>query len=268
MGCRHSHCIPPADWGGGSDDGYERLIVKVTGYGPRGARKELELLVRRMIFYYEPEPLLYLQGSQTGGDVGFSITGNPSVTFDGGDKMVAFGLTNETDQTVVQSVIDKKDAVIIAGKGDDYEVYASDHQPDFLETADRARATMSDLQADAVVRSRHFTSYPAGNAGTDATPEFTFVNGDAELSGSGAGLLVVSGSLTLKKNSSFKGLNITGGDSKIEGSVILARYNAIGNFLASTVNVKGGNVEFKANADRVLAALDTVNMRVLAVREN
>lgn len=277
MGCRHKHCIPPPNWGGGVDDGYERLIVKVVGYGPRGARKELELLVRRMIFYYEPEPLIYLQGSQVGGDIGFSLSGMPEVKFDGGDRMIAFGITNETDQTVIQNVIDQPDKVVIAGKGDDYEVYASDHRPTFLSTADEARTTMFDLEADAKVRNRWFNSYPTGNAGTDTNPEFTFINGNAQLTSDGVGLLVVTGSLTINSNFKFKGLvlilgggslNITGGDAKIEGSVVVAKYNLMGNFLAPSVNINGGKFEFKASSDKVEAALRTVNMRVLAVREN
>ena len=274
-GCRHKHCIPPSGWGA-ADDGYERLIVKVVGYGPRGARKQLELLVKRIIFDYKPEPLLYLQGSSIGGDVGFSVSGTPEIKFDGGDQ-IAFVLTNELDTTTIQNVIDQPDKVTIVGKGDDYEVYDVEERPKFLASADEARATINDLEADAQVRGRWFNSFPTGNAGTDTAPEFTFVRGDAQLTSNGTGLLVVTGNLTINSNFKFKGLvmilgggrlNITGGDAKIEGSVIMAKFDATGNFLAPSINISGGKFEFKNNIGNIESALNTVNMRVLAVREN
>lgn len=276
FGCRHGHCKPPDGWGPTGADGYERLVIKVTGYGPRGARKELELLVKRLIFDYDPEPLVYIQGSQLGGDIGFNLSGTPDVKFDCGDKMVAFVLTNETDSTMIENAIAQPDKVAIAGKGDHYEVFVPEQRPKFLASADQARETMSDLEADAKVRGRWFNSYPTGNAGTDTVPEFTFVRGNTHLTGNGAGVLVVSGKLTLSSNFVFKGLvlvleggnlEITGGDSRIEGSVVIAKYNSTGSFMAPVVNISGGKVEFKANAERVTSALGTVNMRVLAVRE-
>ncbi len=276
-GCRHGHCRPPDGWGLDGDDPYQRLLVKVTGYGPNGARKELELLVKRMIFDYETESLLYLQGSQVGGDVSFGISGIPEVKFDNGDKLNAFVLTNETDSTIIENAINQPDKVTVSGKGDNYEVFTAEQRPNFLASADEARSTMSDLEADSKVRSRWFNSYPTGNAGTDSVPQFTFINGNAQLTSNGAGLLVVNGNLTINSNFSFKGLvmilgggtlNITGGDAKIEGSVIMAKYNATGNFLAPAVNFSGGKFEFKHNTDRVADALQTVNLRVLAVRQN
>lgn len=276
-GCRHGHCKPPDGWGLDGDDGYQRLIVKVTGYGPRGARKELELFVKRTIFDYSPEPLIYIQGSQVGGDVGFNLSGTPEVKFDCGDKMTAFVLTNDSDLAAIQNVINQPDKVTIAGKGDDYEVFLPEVRPKFLASADDLRATMADLEADAKVRGRWFNSYPTGVAGTDSVPEFTFVRGDTQMTSNGAGILIVTGTLTMSSNFTYKGLvlilgggrlNITGGDSKIEGSVAIAKYDPTGNFLAPTINISGGKVTFMAHADRVDAALNTVNLRVLAVREN
>jgi hypothetical protein len=271
-GCRHDHCIPPSNWGG-ADDGYQRLLVKVVGYGPRGARKQLELLVKRTIFDYNPEPLIYIQGSQVGGDVGFTLSGTPRVKFDGGDK-IAFVLTNEPDISVIENVINQTEKVTIVGKGDDYEVYTSAQRPKWIASTDELRAVMSDLEADAQLRGRWFNAYPTGNAGTDTVPQFTFVRGDTQITGNGAGILVVTGNVTMSSSFTFKGLililgsgrlNITGGTSKIEGSVVIAKYNATGNFLPPSISISGGNIEFKSNAGKVDSALTTVNMRVLAV---
>jgi hypothetical protein len=277
MGCRHKHCIPPPNWGGRSDDGYQRLLIKVTGYGPRGARKQLELLVKRVIFEYDADSLLYMQGSQLGGDASFVLAGVPEVKFDSQEK-TAFVITNDLDRAKIETVIAQKDKVTITGKGDDYEVINADERPKFLASADEARLTVSDLEADAQVRGRWFNSYPPLNAGTDSMPAFTFVRGNAQLSGKGAGLLVVTGDVTLNSNFEYKGLililgsgrlNMTvGSDSKIEGSVIMAQFGATGNFQGPIINATGGKTEFKINQEKVDAALKTVNMRVVAVREN
>ena len=276
FGCRHKHCTPPPGWGSpGGDDGYQRLLVKVTGYGPRGARKELELFVKRLIFDYDAEPLIYFQGSTLGGDLDFKLLGVPQIKFDGGEQ-IAFALTNTPDQLIVQSIIDQADKVQIAGKGDDYEIVNADERPKWLTSAEETRAMVSDLEEDAKVRGRWFNAYPSGDAGTDAVPQFTFVKGDTDLTSDGAGLLVVTGNLTLKNNFKFKGLilivgngtlNIIGGKGAIEGGVLLAKYNSSGSFLAPTLKITGGEFEFKSDPSRVYSALNTVNMRVLAVRE-
>ncbi len=275
-GCRHKHCIPPPNWGGLADDGYQRLLVKVVGYGPRGARKELELLVKRVMFEYEAEPLIYIQGSTSGTPVSFNVTGTPEVKFDSGDN-IAFILTSATDQTTVQTTVELPDKMTIAGKGDDYEVVGVAERPKWLASAAQARDLMNDLEEDAKVRGRRFTSYPTGNAGTDTVPQYTFVGGDATLNGNGVGVLVVTGKLTISQNNSFKGvilllgegrLDITGGDAKVEGSVVVAKYGLSDEFLPPVLNFSGvGKFELKYNSGRVDAAMKLVNMRVMAVRE-
>jgi hypothetical protein len=191
--------------------------------------------------------------------------------------MNAFVLTNEMDSTIIENIIAQPDKVTVTGKGDHYEVFASEQRPKFLASADEARSVMKDLEADSKVRGRWFNSYPTGNAGTDSNSEFTFIRGNAQLTSDGAGILVVTGKLTININFKYKGLillleggalNVTGGDAKIEGSVALAKYDTTGNFLAPSINISGGKVEFKANPDKVDSALKTVNLKVLAVREN
>lgn len=275
MGCRHKHCIPPPNWGG-VDDGYERLLVKVVGYGPRGARKEIELLIKRVIFDYDAEPLIYIQGSGGGTPVSFNVVGNPEVKFDSTDN-IAFILTNSADQTAIQSVIELPDKMTTAGKGDDYEIINPGERPKWLANADETRWLVADLEEDARVRGRFFNNYPTGNAGTDANPQFTFVRGDADLDSNGAGLLVVTGKLTINKNFTYEGmilllgdgrLDITGGDAKIEGTVALARFGMSGDFLPVNMNFSGtGKTEFKYKSDKVDEAMKLINVRIMAVRE-
>ena len=278
FGCRHRHCIPPPGWGQSNGGGYERLIVRVVGYGPHGAKKQLELMVQRSMMDYSPHSLLLMQGSPFGGDLTFSVAGTPKVTFDGGDENVAFGLTSANDQTVIQNVINQPDKITIIGKGDDFEVFDPKEIPAWLKTVDDTRKLVSDLEADAKARGRWFNTYPTNNDGTDSAPLLTFVRGDATINSDGAGVIVVTGTLNITTDRHFKGLililgngtlNITSGKSTIEGSIVLAKFSSSGAFQGPVVNMSGTpEVVFKHNETRVTSSLTTINMGIMAVRDN
>src|SRR6185437_16726799 len=107
----------------------------------------------------------------------------------------------------------------------------------FLDTADKARAYLSGLQAQAVSIDRYFTP-PTGGSVTvndplDA-PAFTFIDGDCTLT-NGAGLLVVTGTLTMRGDTNFHGAILVlgagrvirdgGGNGEILGAILIARFD-------------------------------------------
>jgi hypothetical protein len=80
-------------------------------------------------------------------------------------------------------------------------------------------------------------SFPAAGLGTDAAPKITYVNGDFNFgSNSGAGVLVVTGTLNITGNSSFDGLILVigqgvmsesgGGGGQFNGTIFLAKTNS------------------------------------------
>jgi hypothetical protein len=80
-------------------------------------------------------------------------------------------------------------------------------------------------------------SFPGSGLGTDAAPKITYVNGDFNFgSNSGAGVLVVTGTLSITGNSSFDGLILVigqgvlsesgGGGGQFNGSIFLAKTNS------------------------------------------
>ena len=80
-------------------------------------------------------------------------------------------------------------------------------------------------------------SFPAVGLGTDAAPKITYVNGDFNMGpNSGAGVLVVTGTLNITGNSSFDGLILVigqgvmsesgGGGGQFNGSIFLAKTNS------------------------------------------
>jgi hypothetical protein len=75
---------------------------------------------------------------------------------------------------------------------------------------------------------------PSGPVGTNANPQITYVNGDFNFgNGSGAGVLVVTGTLSFTGNATFNGLILVigqgaisesgGGSGGFNGSVFMAR---------------------------------------------
>jgi hypothetical protein len=228
----------------------------------------------------EGEPLVFIKGSTNGTSASLNVSGTPEVKFDSGDN-IAFFMTNSGDETAYSNVVNiTTDKITTAGKGDDFEVLDPVNRPadlpKWLSSIDAVKTVQSDLEEDAKSRNRWFTSFPTANAGTDTLPQVTFVRGDAILN-NGTGLLIVTGKLTIDRNFTYKGLvlllgdatvEIIGGDAKIEGAIILAKFGTGSDFLSPTMNLSGvGKMEFKYGSDKVDVAESLVNMRVLAVRQ-
>jgi hypothetical protein len=112
---------------------------------------------------------------------------------------------------------------------------------------------LNSLQAEAQSINRY---YKPGSGGTvtvnDAldSPTFTFVDGDCTLA-NGAGFLVVTGTLTMRGNTSFRGVILVlgtgvvvrngGGNGNILGGITIARFDrTTGGFLSPTFTTNGG----------------------------
>jgi hypothetical protein len=115
---------------------------------------------------------------------------------------------------------------------------------------------------------------------------FTFVNGNASLDG-GAGLLIVTGDLTLNGNPSFNGIILVlgngrvirngGGNGNIHGTIYVAKFArswaASENgqphpFLAPSFETNGGgNSELRYDSVAVQSAMDVLGTIVRDVRE-
>lgn len=79
-------------------------------------------------------------------------------------------------------------------------------------------------------------SLPSGALGSTASPKIVVVNGDISLHDSGAGILIVTGELTINGNFSYDGLVLVlgkgklvrngGGNGQIRGGILVAAYSA------------------------------------------
>jgi hypothetical protein len=155
--------------------------------------------------------------------------------------------------------------------------------PSWLQTADNARTQLNQLESVAKSQRRYFTTdTPPTNFGSSTNPLLTFVNGDVDLpTGGGGGLLVVTGTLTLRGSSEFDGLILVlgggqiirdgGGSGTTLGAIALARFDryATGSpFLPPTFNSNGsGASSVRFDPTSVNRALGLTGRRVYGVSE-
>ena len=266
----------------------KRLLLKAYGFGPQGAEKRLELMVSQANFEFELPAGVTIRGADDCTpltlDTGSSGTKNYSgVDKAGVDPQRPTFAVSGCDQNDANAGIVKHDTVEdpeIGILGDDDTTPGTVETPSFLDTADRARAYLDSLQAKAQSTGRYFK--PASGSATTITdsltnPMFTFIDGDCTLL-SGSGVLVVTGTLTMRGNTDFKGVILVlgqgvlvrdgGGNGDILGGITIAAFGRTsGNFTSPTFTTNGGgnsNVQYDSSAVKNGVAS---GMNVSGVRE-
>ena len=227
-----------------------RLIVKVTGYGPHGAIKNLQAMVSRFGANYDPPATFVVRGhddSTTPATI--SIGSSAKFVYSGkdhaaGQPLPAFLVTNNPDYTTLSTL---KDNNALPLEGDTAGLIPVlkpltlptdlPRLPTWLRTTSDpvsgARAFVEQLRQAAQQQfykcsagweascDRYFNTRAGGvppsdyGAETDAPAKglFTFVDGDATLPNDGGrGLLVVTGTLTVSGSKTFDGLVLVLGD--------------------------------------------------------
>jgi hypothetical protein len=272
-----------------------RLNIKLTGYGPKRARKILNMLVARSgMGGFQAPATITLRGSDallppspltmnTGNSDVVRYTGNDAA---GGAGISAFAVT-VPDVVPALAGIQKSNQVeglpiTVLGPTSPIPGVPPTKQPDWLNTANDARAFVSDLKSDAVSQNRYFTTKPAASEmGTSGAPKFTFVDGNVELGAgdSGTGFLVVTGNVTMSGSTNFQGVIFVlgggrvqrsgDGDGTISGGIIVARFGSTGGFQAPTFTTDdGGSSRIEFNSNAVANAMDTMpDFQVLGVVE-
>jgi hypothetical protein len=256
-----------------------RLLVQVIGYGPKGAQKQMELIVNRTNFDYDPVATILMRSADDGTPLTFTTGNSAAKDYSGHDHFAtgivlpAFAATLGGDMTLEINA-SNKDTVAdpIAA------TISISSLPPWLRSANQARAFLADQTVNAISQGRYFSTF-SGNSGSSAAPAFTFVDGDCNLDG-GAGLLIVTGNLNMNGNPSFDGLILVlgagtvnrdgGGNGSIYGSMAVAHFDPVnsGPFLSPTFNTNGGgNSTMQYDSDAVRKALNIGGPRVWGVRE-
>jgi len=256
-----------------------RLRLRLTGYGPKGAVKKLELVVKRANFEYDPVATIMMRSSEDGTPVTFTTGDSAARTYSGHDHgtgnntLPAFGSNTDVDSAI------QFDSASKSTVEDPISANISTSQlPNFLQTTTQARTFLATQKANAISQGRYFTSFNGYSGSTDA-PTLTFVDGDCVLAG-GAGMLIVTGNLVLNGNPSFNGLIFVlgggtinrdgGGNGNIYGSITVAKFNlnGSGGFLAPSFTTNGaGTSTIQYDSQTIRQALNVAGPLVIGVRE-
>jgi hypothetical protein len=283
-----------------SPDEPQRLLIEVRGYGPRGAITNKQLIINKFAFDPDVPAAITFVGAEVGtsmvaGD--FDIGDSSPKGYSGTDSAAGsttvkatFGFTVTADQQVAEDYFypppDHLPNTKAIGSTDDTprtKKLNNSDLPNWLRSADNTRLFLNEVEAIASDEDRLFTASPGkDNFGTDAEPLLTFVKGDCEMSGDGAGMLIVTGNLTLKGDFKYNGIVLClgngfilrngGGGGGIYGGLVMANFDRAdtgGKFLAKpTFNTNGGgNADIMYNSKWVQAALATLGPSVRGVRE-
>ena len=129
-----------------------RLLLQVTGYGPKGALKQMELIVNRTNFDYAPPATIMMRSADDCSAVNFTTGDSAAKDYSGHDHsgsaiLPAFGATCGGDETIEVGAANKNtvEAPIAATIG-------NSSLPAWLQSADQARAFLADQEANAITQ--------------------------------------------------------------------------------------------------------------------
>ena len=263
-----------------------RLIARVNGFGPRAAKKQMQMLLSRFSFDFNAPSGITLRSADDGTVLTFNAGSSSQFLYSGfdnagGGNLSAFGVTSNTDYSYLTLLGLSLGQVM--GNPSGVQLINVSTLPTWLQQTDGplgTRSFISQMRAAAQNDSRYFTTAnQPPDFGTSAQPVFTFVDGDTDLPPSGgAGLLIVTGTLTTRGSASYDGLILVlgggvldrsgGGNGDGLGAVVIARFGATGNFLAPTFTSSGsGNSSIQYDSDWVRRALSVLGPRVMGVSE-
>lgn len=230
-----------------------RLIVKVQGYGPRGAIKNMQTMVSSFGINYDPPATFVIRGhddSTTPANI--SIGSSAKYVYSGIDNananpLPAFLVTNNPDYTTLTTLKNNNDLPLVGDSTGLIPVLKAltlptdlPQLPSWLQTTSDpisgARAFVQQLRDAAkqqfykcstarVYSCDRYFDTRNGEAGPSdfgaesdapATGLFTFVDGDATLTNDGGkGLLIVTGTLNISGSKAFDGLVLVLGDGVV-----------------------------------------------------
>lgn len=266
-----------------------RLLIKSVGYGPRGARKELEAVIRKNFFDGLSSPTTLLMVGKSD-NFNFQSGSSQNVTYSGVDIVPTsnivippIGVTNSSNLTSIENNL--------SGSGSKTDVIprviidATAELPPWLETTQNLDNVMQALKNVARSSGRYFPSgQTPNNFGDYANATgITYVDGDAVMDNPkyGGGIFVVTGKLEMKGGTNFNGLIIVtgsgglersgGGGGTLEGNVVIAPYDPndlTAGFGGPRYTISGGgNSTLTYNSSSLANGLTAVSNFVLGVAE-
>jgi hypothetical protein len=230
-----------------------RLLVKSTGFGPFGAKKQLEAILRKDLPNMSVPPGLHTMvgGSACPADyptcLGFSFAAGTSngIAYSGCDPVTgvcvpSFILTDNSNYNYVSTHPPSNNPNQMQPPP---QMSTTANLPAWQQSPAALDAFVDEMRTIAQGSDRYFRSSDGitptvvpnnpGDFGTGTG--ITFCEGSCQVGGSGGGVMVVTGKLTNTGNFSFRGLIVVtgeegwlrngGGNGQIIGNVVIAPYN-------------------------------------------
>jgi hypothetical protein len=265
-----------------------RVRIRVSGFGPRDSKKNMEVVVDRYTLAYDVKATLTLPNG-SGNPLALALGSSNPTSLSGmdssgsGSGIAALAVSN-ADYTATNNIIDGCAADGSSCNGNGPNVTPGDplalndgNTPSFLKSVASARLFMygsEGMKQAAINQGRYFTSGAAAIASTPSlgadNPDgvFTFVDGDLTLgpgNPTGQGTLIVTGKLILNGNFQFNGVIMVlgtgevnrsgGGHGNIYGAMFVAKFAASGadtdRFGAPIFDTSGGgtaNIQYSTDA--------------------
>ena len=233
-----------------------RLLVRSTGYGPRGATKQLEAVIQKNFFNGLTAPAtLTLIGphnttavpacsscvpatpAQPASNFHFALGNSNAMLYSGRDAastdiIPPIGAWGDTS---VGDIFDEIDDVNRENRIVGIPSDISSDTPPWLSTPERLDEYVQMQYATAVPSGRYFANgVQPDTFGNPNGTGLTICDGDCVFTGDGGGILIVTGKLTLHGRFNFKGIIIVtgeggvdrrgGGNGTISGNMIIAPY--------------------------------------------
>lgn len=272
-----------------------RLKILSTGYGPRGARKQLEAIVQKDFFNgLASGAATTMIGPNPGWD--FLAGTSEPIEYNGCDTsgeycVPSFGFTDPTNLADALAFMQDMN-----GTMDPPPALLGSEVPGWQSSVSALDQLVDQLRSAAQNSGRYFKNtngpdsfmdvdFPAGSV--DSGQGITFCEGSCRANTDGGGILVVTGKLTNVGGWSFTGLIIVtgedgwvrkgGGDGRIIGNVVIAPYNLrdyvpenlATEFLAPKYQITGGGASEITYSD-ISATFDgtsSINNIMLGVSE-
>ena len=282
-----------------------KLRIRVSGYGPRDSKKNMEIVVDRYTLAYDvPATITLPNGSGT--PISFALGNSNPTSYSGfdvsglGGVAAAFAVSN-SDYTGTNNVIDgcNADGSQCNGNGPnvtpgDPTVLTDANTPSFLKSVASARLFLygsEGMKQAAINQGRYFTTEAAAYASTaglganNTDGVYTFIDGDLTLgpgNPTGQGTLIVTGRLTLNGNFQWNGVIMVlgtgevyrsgGGHGDIYGAMVVAKFAATGAandvFSAPTFDTSGGgSANIQYSAEQIDKAKSVGGHTIKGVRE-
>jgi hypothetical protein len=263
-----------------------------TGTGPRGERKVIEVDISRNEAPADEGEYtaLVIANTATNADASVEFGSSNAFTITGMDMqqdgdpnydaaleldLPAIGVQDHDADAVLDALGSRADQVTgspadigVMGTSSGLSGTAPISTPSWLANAEATRTFLSEARSKAGSRVYDIDAgeSPTGY-GTPSNPKITFIDGDITINpssmsgdgGTGSGLLIVTGDLTLHGNINFNGIIMVlgsgrlirtgGGGGTINGGIVVAKFDDTGDFLTPTTETSGaGNSTIQRNS--------------------